>query len=324
MKMKFSTLIVKIESDKFEIDYGNLFLNFLDPKEHLVKFLKNVKTNYNTTILRYKDKIKDLKKEAKTDENDNKIKYYIDYINDLNNIEVHKNGLLEYDFRPMYIHSPMIAANVNLCLLKNKLTFVDRENYILEAHLKPNPVTWNTLNVIEPTDITCKSGKLIFANHFNNMYGDIPDNLRYSDEFNICGILGQRNTQKYLAKNYNLGYGQTSNTSLDFYSNGTEIIALEYDFDFFEELKKYEYEKFGKNIEDLERYMVDFEHYGSVSMGVWRYEFVDSEVFDEDSFTNDFIEVPITKGTLEHYHYYGEVVKSPINPFIKMHIIHKV
>lgn len=63
--------------------------------------------------------------------------------------------------------------------------------------------------------INVPSGKLVFANYFDNIE-DAAEDDKYTEEYSLNNLIGRINIAKYLSKQ-NFGYGQMGNTSVSIY-----------------------------------------------------------------------------------------------------------
>jgi hypothetical protein len=142
--------------------------------------------------------------------------------------------------------------------------------------------------------IQIPSKKLLISN-----YLDIPDRKR---DISINYIRGIFDTTEYL-ESINVGYGQTTNTTIYVYSNETDILILEY---YDSDRKLQSYLKKNKFIE-----------MGQISCGIWRYECCDYEQYKSDDVGEVIIDIMGSR--IECEHYMNSLVTSPISKNIVAH-----
>lgn len=135
----------------------------------------------------------------------------------------------------------------------------------------------------DPFEITLPTGQIVFANYFymkSNRGGafELPDNLRYNNEYDICFIKGRNNRAKYLAEKFNLAYGQMNTNLYVWRSNDqTKIFITEQIDDEDEDFKDfYKGTKADKAFND--EFRADKKLMGEIDTEVWCWEAADQSV----------------------------------------------
>lgn len=323
--MKLEELKSKVLSGEITVDFGNAFLDESDPISVLFEYI-----NRQIELDKQSDEYDDKRKIEKGD----------DYKPFLLDDTLDRNDYFAYNgnqniltrnamaLERLTVHSWVVGDRLSLTLNDNVLSFLffSNENY------KARKPCWITPpipdNIVEPTSdaIAIPSGKLIIANFFNDeTINPRPEN-EYNIEWSLQGIYGRKNLAHHYAQNNNVAYGQTTNTSIDVYSNGKEIIIAEMNLE--DAAEGYP----GGNIwgpEDLPvesvesakkllDYMKDkkIEKVGNICCDVWRWEATDYEkgksIFkDGNAKYNKPITINVKGSKAKFTHYFDSINKSP-------------
>ena len=157
----------------------------------------------------------------------------------------------------------------------------------------------------EIIELKIPTGQLVFANWFlSNDRGyafDLPEELKYTDDYSINSKYGRQNCMDYMSKEYDLGYVQLGNTTAAIFKLNDDrvIIAPEYYYD----------DATDKDVEPPK----DWEYLGDISCSVWRVEFADKETLDNnDNFKQESLEeedsvsVQVSPGIWSAKNYYRD------------------
>lgn len=163
----------------------------------------------------------------------------------------------------------------------------------------------------EDVTVNFPSGRLAIANYFceerKNGFDDLPEDIKYKDEFSINTAVGRQNTAQWLADNRGIAYGQFGNTTCSVYKvNNDKLVITACD----------------PYIEDEDDYEIElpkpegWEYLGDVSLGVWRLELVDYQALTDYGFDlpeykekndhMDFLDTEVNAGEWEMKTYYNQ------------------
>jgi hypothetical protein len=150
------------------------------------------------------------------------------------------------------------------------------------------------------TEVTWDTGEIIIANFFDDRkpnkekpekrsdYDEIFEPKdKYAEEFSLNSNLGRRNLADHYANNWNIGYGQMGNMSIDIYVNnsGTGIYVVataieELDTEYAEEEYGEEAVKIYKKFKDQVD-ISELKHQGTISLSMWRWMAADKSLLDK-------------------------------------------
>ncbi|HET8688314.1 MAG TPA: hypothetical protein VFM18_17025 [Methanosarcina sp.] len=116
----------------------------------------------------------------------------------------------------------------------------------------------------EDVDVVFPTGKVMFANFFHPM-DELPEDIKWSEDFSINGSLGRVNTMKWLAENRGIAYGQLGNTSFAVYKVNDNKLYIAPRW-------------YGEEEDEIPP---PGKRVGEIDCGVWRFECIDKANYDK-------------------------------------------